>query len=152
MYISSIGVELLTPLLGALASLIIGLVTSLAQRGIFGSRVENKTQEDPTEKLDRLTRNLSEASADFKSHLEEISVLAQSREKAVTELEFTMTELGKREKALKTQISQLENTPVAVAEYFKSVTAAGEKRGAIRDYVLFTSGVIVSTIIALLMR
>jgi hypothetical protein len=46
----------------------------------------------------------------------------------------------------------LEKTPLAVAEHFAKLVAPGEKRSAMRDYLLFGAGVVVSTAIGIVIQ
>lgn len=63
-----------------------------------------------------------------------------------------LTAMEGREKELMERIETLERTPLAVAEHFAKLVAPGERRSAMRDYVLFGSGVVVSTAIGIVIQ
>lgn len=77
----------------------------------------------------------------------ELTQAARTREESVRKLETDLASLELHEKDLKEKIEALEQTPLPVAEHFAKLIAAGEKRNAKRDYLLFGAGVIVTTII-----
>jgi uncharacterized protein YlxW (UPF0749 family) len=84
--------------------------------------------------------------------LAELSQIAKDRESAVQKIEAELQSLQNREKELQERIKTLQKVPLPVAEHFAQLTASGEKRSARRDYVLFGVGVIVSTVIAILLK
>jgi len=92
------------------------------------------------------------ASKEVDAVLSELSQVARDREKAVQKIEADLQSLQNREKELQKRIETLQNVPLPVAEYFAQLTVSGEKRNAKRDYVLFGAGVVVSTIIAILLK
>jgi hypothetical protein len=58
--------------------------------------------------------------------------------------------MAQREEELKNRIDQLQNVPLPVAEHFAALAAAGDKRSAKRDYLLFGLGVFVSTLLSII--
>ena len=81
--------------------------------------------------------------------LAELATVAGERETAVKGLEDQLASLSQREQELQARIDQLQNVPLPVAEHFAKLTSAGEKRSAMRDYILFALGVFVSTAISI---
>ena len=60
--------------------------------------------------------------------------------------------MEKREKELEEKIDLLQHVPIPVAEHFARLVGPGEKRSAMRDYLLFMAGVIGTTIIAIVLQ
>ena len=104
------------------------------------------------ERLSELTSSLTKASGEVDAVLHEMNRVAREREQAVKDLEVGLTELEKREKELKENIEVLQNVPIPVAEHFAKLVKPSEKQSARRDYVLFISGVLVTTIIAVILQ
>lgn len=113
---------------------------------------EETPQESYSERLARLTESLTKASTEVDGVLKELAQIARDREQAVQKLEGELGELESKEKQLQQRIQELEKVPLPVAEHFAKLIAAGEKRSAWRDYFLFGAGVVVSTIIAIILK
>jgi chromosome segregation ATPase len=145
------GIEILATLLSALASLTAGgILSSEAIRKALLHLFGRKEQVKPYgERLSELTANLVKASRQVDEVLLELSQVARDREKAVKTLESDLAALESREKELKQTIDDLQKTPLPVAEHFAKLIASGERRSAWRDYMLFGSGVVLSTVIAI---
>jgi septal ring factor EnvC (AmiA/AmiB activator) len=108
--------------------------------------------ESYSEKLASLMKSLTKASAEVDKILAELAQVAGDRHNTVLELEAQLTELEEHERQLQQRIQDLEKVPIPVAEHFAKMIAPGERRSAWRDYTLFAAGVIVSTVIAILLR
>jgi hypothetical protein len=101
------------------------------------------------ERLSELTQNLTSASKQVDSVLEELAQVAKDREAAAARLEAELKTLEQREIQLQEKVQHLEKLPLPVAEYFAEISRKEQKRSAWRDYVLFGAGVILSTAIAI---
>jgi len=99
-----------------------------------------------------LTRSLVKASADVDRILQEMTEVTQQREGAIVRLEQQLDTLSDRERQLQQEIETLEKIPLPAAKYFASIVERTEKRSAWRDYALFGLGVVVSTVIAIVLR
>lgn len=145
------GLEILASILGAAASLLgAGLLsTDLIQRLVRALLKREVTQKPYSERLAELTENLSKASREVDAVLVELARVAKDRAQAVQQLETDLAMMEGREKELKERIDALEKTPLAVAEHFAKLVAPGEARSAMRDYLLFGAGVLVSTAIGI---
>ena len=134
--------------LGA-GAVVMELVPKLLRRILKKSE---PSKESYGEKLSRLTESLTKASSEVDEVLSELARIARHREQAVKKLEMELGKLEGREKQLQKRIQELENVPLPVAEHFAKLMAAGEKRSALRDYILFGAGVVVSTVVAIILR
>jgi hypothetical protein len=67
-------------------------------------------------------------------------------------LEGDLGVLSQQEQALQQRIEGLKNVPLPAAEYFASLVHRGEQRSALRDYALFTLGVLVSAGVTVVLR
>jgi uncharacterized phage infection (PIP) family protein YhgE len=143
-----------------IAALIAGLASLLAGSTIFNEsarKVISKLfgisypaqQQSYSERLSALTDSLTKASREVDTVLGELAQVARNREAAVQQLEAGLKSMEEREKQLQERIAFLKDVPIPVAEHFAKLTEPGEKRSAWRDYILFGSGVVVSTVIAI---
>lgn len=144
--------DIVSLLLAAVSSLVAGGMIKVVDdfvRRVRG-RSANQSQESYSEKLHRLTNNLRSSSEEVDSVLTELADVARKRQDAAAQLEQQLIDLEHREQALQQRVKALENVSLPVAEYFASLTSAGEKRSARRDYMLFGAGVLVSTVISII--
>ena len=102
-----------------------------------------------SERLASLTQSLNESTKQVDAVLAELSHVAGEREKTVQTLEANLASLEGREKDLQKRIEDLQKVPIPAVEHFAKLLESGEKRSAWRDYILFGSGVLVSTAIAI---
>ena len=140
-----------------LIGLVIALLGGLFMLYVDILRIRFRQREQPNvesygQRLASLTESLSRSSSEVDSILKELGKVASEREKAVRELETQLSTLEANEKQIQKRIEELQQVPVPVAEHFAALIAQGEKRSAWRDYILFGSGVIVSTIIAVVLK
>jgi hypothetical protein len=137
-----------------LASLVLALLGGLVP--LFERQIRRRLglekEESYSEKVLRLTSSLEKASREVDSVLKELASVAKTRANAVSDLESPLSQLSQHEQALRKQIEDLRATPVPVAEHFAELIAKGERRSAFRDYALFGLGVVVSTLIAIVLR
>lgn len=145
------GLDIIASILGALATLLVaGLAsTDLIQRLVRILLKREESKKTYSERLAELTENLSKASREVDAVLVELARVAKDRAQAVQQLESDLAKMEGREKELKETIDALEKTPLPVAEHFAKLVAPGEKRSAVRDYLLFGAGVVVSTAIGI---
>jgi septal ring factor EnvC (AmiA/AmiB activator) len=158
------GPELVWVVIGALFSVLSGklVFTQFAEklgallarkvRGTFNEEAEPDEKLSYAERLEELTNSLRKSSAQIDGLLNELSDVAKERETAVARVENELLNLETREKELQERIDHLKDVPIPVAEHLAKLMAPSEKRSARRDYLLFVSGVVVSTIIAILLR
>jgi ElaB/YqjD/DUF883 family membrane-anchored ribosome-binding protein len=144
-------VEIAVAIASALLSLIGGkaVLSNFIENFIRKLLGRKKPEISYSEKLAELTSNLTKASEEMDSVLAEVAKVTGEREKAMKNAEVNLQTLQTTEKELQDRIAQLKDVPLPVAEYFAQLTSTGEKRGARRDYLLFGSGVVVSTLIAI---
>jgi hypothetical protein len=148
--------EILLSLLSAIVSIAFGgffaqkagPLVEQALRRIFGIKRDGPTTY--AERVATLTESLRTASTEVDAVLNEIAVVARERADAVAALETQVHDMAQREDALKKRIDELQNVPLPVAEHFAALAAAGDKRSAKRDYLLFGMGVIVSTLLSII--
>jgi uncharacterized protein YhaN len=144
------GVDIFASIVASVVSLLgAGLASTQLIQQLFRPLLKRKAPQKPySERLTELTENLSKASREVDAVLLELAEVAKDRAAAVQQLETDLATMEGREKELKERIDALEKTPLAVAEHFARLVAPGEKRSAMRDYLLFGAGVVVSTAIS----
>jgi transcriptional regulator of nitric oxide reductase len=149
---------LITPDIAAIASVSISLFIStlayLIDRFLIRSlKPDNRLDViSYREKIAALTRSLVESSAHVDRILKEMQEVSQQRETAIITLEQKLSELSEREKNLQEKVTMLEKVPLKAIEYFVDAVEKGEQRSAWRDYILFALGVVVSTVIAVMLK
>jgi hypothetical protein len=99
-----------------------------------------------------LFAQLAQASEAMDGTVRRIQEFTHARELAVTELENQLGALTEEEGKLRERIQNLQQVPLAAAQYFASLVDKGEKSSALRDYILFFSGVVVSAIITVILK
>jgi len=146
--------ELLTTLIAGLLTLLVTVIASIDFVRLVLYRVLGKPWPKKTYavRLSELTQSLTKASAEVDSILAELSRVAKEKQFSVKQLEQGLSDLEKQENELKDRIATLENVPIPAAEHFAKLMESGEHRTAKRDYVLFGSGVLVTTLIAIIIR
>ena len=138
----------------SIVAAILGLLGGLIPvvEGVLRKRLGREKEEGYAEKIARLTTNLQKASEDVDGVLRELASVAATRASAVSDLESQLQQMTAREQELKKRVEDLQATPIPVAEHFAALIAKGERRSAFRDYALFGLGVVVSTVIAIILR
>lgn len=105
-----------------------------------------------SERLNALISNLGKATDEVDVILTEMAQVAKDRSENVQLLEKELKQLETKEQALQEKINLLQNTPLPVVEHFAKLLEPGERRSARRDFMLFGSGVILSTLIAVILQ
>ncbi|MDY7001463.1 MAG: hypothetical protein SVS15_06745 [Thermodesulfobacteriota bacterium] len=144
--------EIYSVLISALLGIIVALSVDVVRKIIFKMLKKELPKKTYSERLSSLTSSLTKASAEVDSVLREMSRVAKEREASVKVLESGLIDLEKREKELKEKIALLQNVPIPVADHFAKLIEPVEKRSVRRDYVLFMSGVVVTTVIAIILQ
>ena len=146
--------EFIASIIAALLSAIGGglFTTDFIRKLIYRILKKQLPKKTYSERLSDLTASLTKASAEVDGVLREMAHVAKQREASVRDLEAGLTDLEKREKEMKEKIALLQSVPIPVAEHFARLVEPGERRSARRDYLLFFSGVVVTTIIAVVLQ
>ena len=147
-------VETLTAVIGALVSLLAGGIASTDLIRKLVHRILGKPEPEKTysQRLSKLTHSLTNASGEVDSLLTELGQVAKEKDTSVCKLEQGLTALEQKEQELKDRIKTLEGVPIPAAEHFARLMETGEKRSAMRDYVLFGAGVVVTTVITIVIQ
>ena len=107
-----------------------------------------------SEQLANLTESLNKSSTEVDNLLNELSEVAQDRQKTLQGLESELFRLENRQAELNQRIKDLENVPIPVAEHFakltESLSESSEKRSAQRDYILFVLGLLLGTVLSVI--
>lgn len=147
-------IAILGAILAALTSLLGAgfAITELMRKLLY--RILGKPEPPKTyaARLSELTRSLTNASAEVDSLLSELSNVAREKETYVKKLEEGLASLAQQEKELKEKIEALENVPIPAAKHFAKLMEPGERRSAMRDYALFGTGVLVTTLITIVIQ
>jgi len=161
-----LALKLLVPILAAAVGILVPLVQDLVGR-LIKSGVGDKFFRETSAgrqivKALGLERNLTGPEALFKELsaasqkmdviVKQIQEYTQGREEAVAELESQLGALSQQEQEMKQRIQGLQNVPLAAAEYFAQLVDKRERRSALRDYVLFLIGVVVTSGVEVLLR
>ena len=146
--------EYLVAVLSALLSLLAGglIATDVLRKLVYKLLGKKPAPKTYAERLSDLTSGLTKASSEVDAVLQEMNSVTREREASVRKLEEGLVDLEKREKELKEKVAMLQNVPIPVAEHFAKLVEPREKRSARRDYLLFISGVAVTTLIAIILQ
>lgn len=118
----------------------------------FGLQVPKEPEKTYSERLSELTESLTKSSLEVDSVLQELASVAKEKESAVRELEGRLADFSQEEEKLKAKIAALQHIPIPVAEQFVKLLAPTERRSSRRDYILFVSGAVATTVINLLLQ
>ena len=105
---------------------------------------------DYQKQLGKLGAQLQAVSTEIDEGMEELEIVRRERAERIRLLGVQVDELSERESELQARIDALSDVPLPVAEYFTQQVELGEKRSALRDYVLFALSVILGLVIGLL--
>lgn len=156
-----LSVPLISVILGALLPLLKKLARALRDdpksshwfSSAFGKEVlEILGLNKPVDAPEALFDELHQASQKMDSAISKIQEYTRMREVAIVELETKMGQLTGQETELRRKIDTLRRTPLPAAEYFASMVGEQEKSSALRDYILFAAGVVVSAIVAIVVK
>ena len=118
---------------------------------IFKNAKQNKI-ETYSEKISRLNIILKKSSIEIDSILEEMEEVSKDRNEKIVFLEKNLAELSIKESKVKERIEILQKTPIEAISKFEEIINNGDKKSSRRDYFIFGLGVIVSTLIAILLK
>jgi len=141
---------LAVPLLAS--ALLFVLERSLPDRTLRLLGIKKPRQETYSERLADVTRRLMKSSSEVDSLLSEMETITKAREQELHRIECQVSQSQEEERSLEERIDALRDTPLPVAEHFARMIERGEKRTAGRDYILFGAGVVVTTVIAIVLR
>ena len=133
-------------LVSVIATLLGGLATSVA--ALLAEQLQSKRFHagktlNYNERIGRLTTNLTKASTEVDSILQEMAEIIRERQTAVSALDQQQAELQEK-------IDSLKNVPIEAAEFFTQYLQKQEQKSSRRDYVIFALGVGATTIISII--
>jgi len=99
-----------------------------------------------------LFQQLNDAAKNMDAVISQIQEYTTQRQSEVSRLEAQLSTLAREEGQLRETIKNLQGVPLPAAEYFATLVNKGEKSSAKRDYLLFTAGVVVSVIVAIVLK
>lgn len=99
-----------------------------------------------------LFKELADTSTRMDGIVARIQEYTKGREQSVAKLEEQLGLLTQQEADLRKRIEGLKQVPLPAAEYFATLVNKGERSGALRDYLLFIAGIVVSAIVAIILR
>jgi N12 class adenine-specific DNA methylase len=104
------------------------------------------------QKISKSLDSLKSATSDIDRIIENISKISKEKEESISKLEKQVENLSLRENELKTKIETMEKVPIESIKYFEDILYKTSKRDRKRDYILFTLGVIITTIVAIVLN
>ena len=149
--ITAIVSGLLTLVAGALSLITTYLAFSRGRRQRQRELAERGLVSHYGDRVQELSKELKRASAEFDAVLQEMTEVSQDRGQVLERLESRLNQMKEREKEMQDRIQALEGVPLPAMEYFLQAMEKGERRSALRDYLLFGAGVVVSTFVALIL-
>ena len=150
--------SILNIIIGLLLSMSIGISVNLLVPSmekiisrLFGKPTDQK-QETYSDRIVKLNEILTKSSKEVDNVIKEMARIGEERANSVSNLERQLEELSIREQQSKARIQTLEKVPVESLQYFEQILAKGDSRSAWRNYMLFGLGVVVSTVIAIVLK
>lgn len=110
------------------------------------------SQSSSAPKHEKLFADLSKTSAEMDRIVREIEAFTRERQASVAKVEGELRILSQQEGELKRKIEGLRSVPLPAVELFGKIIDEREKKSAFRDYMLFLGGVIVSAIVAVVLK
>lgn len=104
------------------------------------------------ERLDNTLTVLKNAFSEVDKATVEFTQLMKEKEKNIDLIEARLAELSTEEKKLKNKVETLQQVPLEALSHFEEILNKGDKRSALRDYLLFISGIVVSVIATLILK
>jgi chromosome segregation ATPase len=151
-WLENLGQDVLAALGAAMLSLIVFAITSEARRRRRKERELTYRGSGYGDRIVRLADQLNQSSQEVNDLFRELTEVASQRQSAITRLQGEVKTLEGQERELAHKVKALKDVPLPVAEHFAELVGRVEKRSARRDYLLFSAGVLVTTLIAILLK
>ncbi|WP_405199140.1 hypothetical protein [Christiangramia sp. LLG6405-1] len=103
-------------------------------------------------RLEETLSTLNKAFKEVDKATEEFTILMKEKEQTIDILEQKLKELSKEEAEIKERVDTLQKIPLEAISHFEQIVNKGDKRSALRDYLLFVSGIIVSVIVTIILK
>nr|WP_299033462.1 hypothetical protein [uncultured Tenacibaculum sp.] len=167
------GIEIIASLISALLALFVGALKPLTDK-ILHPKAEKYYLENPDtnwskilekifvfdsnknkpfkERLSESLETLKNATGEIDNVIEEISKISQEKHQTIEKLESQLGELETKETELRDKITTMEKVPVESIKHFEEILNKGNKRSAKRDYIIFTLGIVLTTVIAIVLN
>ena len=145
------GIDVLT-ILSGIISILTGAIAIFARQKL--SRQEEK-RNNPISYRERITKTLDtlkKASEEMEIATVEFNSIMKEKQSTIDDLEGKLSVLSSKETELTSRIETLQNVPIEVLKHFEEILNRGNKRSAYRDYLLFGAGVVVSIIVAIILK
>ena len=113
---------------------------------------DNKKKKSFRDRLADSIDTLRNSTAEIDNVIEEIGQISKEKHQTIENLQKQLDELESRENELKNKIETMEKVPIESLKHFEEILNNGNKRGAKRDYLIFISGIVITTIIAILLN
>ncbi|CAM4400289.1 hypothetical protein [Flavobacterium terrigena] len=114
--------------------------------------IEINEQKSYKQRLEDTLSVLKNAFVEVDKATVEFSELMKEKEKNIDAIEKRLAELSNEEINLKTKVETLQKVPLEALTHFEAILNKGDKRSALRDYLLFISGIIASVIVTLILK
>jgi hypothetical protein len=147
----------LAPIVAGAAVMALRAVGELSNtQGLLRRLIEHLSRRDSDkpaatfgERVDRLKAVLTAASAEVDQALAEVTTVVRDRERKLKEAEAVLEGLTQQETALRNKVATLSSLDEEQVRRITELLSPGEKRAAIRDYVLFGGGIVFSVVTSL---
>jgi myosin heavy subunit len=140
----------------ALIAFVSGLILPLI--GSYFSRKKRAVRKEvpPGERFQESISKLSSASKEINMIIQDIVGDINKRQSALEQLKQRHQTLSQEEQELSKKVKMLKDVPLEVANYFQQISQETlqqvEKKRARRDVVMFVLGILVTTVVAILLR
>ena len=140
-------------LLQLLITILIGLVVFFIASIVISRRAkEAGSKPTSTGDLARLVKGLNKTSTELDQILAQIVEVAQDRAEAATKLQAEMKKLEEAEEEYLVRIEILKNEPLRVMSDLLNELQPNQIRTPRRDFMLFAAGVVLSAVVAVVLK
>jgi septal ring factor EnvC (AmiA/AmiB activator) len=149
-------VENLLPGLAALISVALAVIVQLMNYHRLRKKRAVRKEVPPGERFQESISKLSSASQEINMIIQDIVQDIDKRQSALEQLKERHQVLSQEEQELSKKVKMLKDVPLEVANYFQQISQETiqqvERKRARRDVVMFILGILVTTVVAILLR
>lgn len=146
----------IVPILAGVISAIVALLAQVISVYSLRKKRAARREVPPGERIQQSISKLSSASQEIDAIIQDIVQDVKRRQTVLGELKVEHQTLSQEEAELSKRVEMLKDLPLEVAKYFQQISEQTlqqvEKKRARRDILMFILGIIVTTVIAILLR
>jgi myosin heavy subunit len=148
--------EYLSFMIAAAISIVPALILQLIRHYLLRKKRAERKEVPPGERFQESISKLSSVSQEINMIIQDIVRDINKRQSALEQLKQRHQTLSQEEQELSKKVKMLKDVPIEVANYFQQISQETlqqvEKKRARRDVVMFVLGILVTTVVAILLK